>query len=501
MTGTLYGVGVGPGDPELVTIKAARLIGAADVVAFHAAGHGRSLARATAAPYLRPGQIEEALIYPVTRGATDHPGGYDGAIADFYAESAARLAVHLAAGRDVVLLAEGDPTLYSSYMHMHKRLSADFTCVIVPGVTSVAAAAAAAGTPLVEGNEILTILPATLPPADLVRQLRTTDAAAILKVSRDVEGAREAVRSAGRLDTARYVQRASHPEQQVSPLAEIDAEQVPYMATILLPGPVASGPPGSAETACRTGTGEVVVIGLGPGDDRWLTPEASAELAAADHLVGYERYVAQVPVHPGQQRHASDNRVEAERAEFALSLARGGERVAVVSSGDPGVFAMAAAVLEVREREGFKEVPVRIVAGVTAAQAVAARAGAPLGHDYCVISLSDQLKPWPIIRRRVVAALDSDLVIALYNPASKSRRAHLDEVVGLIGEHRNSDTPIVIGRAVGSADESVRVVRLGDFDPAVVDMRTLLIIGSTQTRIDSASEQPLTFTPRTYPPT
>jgi precorrin-2 C20-methyltransferase/precorrin-3B C17-methyltransferase len=462
MTGTLYGVGVGPGDPELVTVKAARLITAADVVAFHAAGHGRSLARASAAPYLREGQLEEALVYPVTRGNTDHRGGYDGAIADFYAESAARIAVHLTAGLNVVLLAEGDPTLYSSYMHMHKRLAPRFRCVIVPGVTSIAGAAAAAGTPLVEGT-------------------------------------RDAIRAAGRLDDAKYVQRASHPDQQVSALADVDAGSVPYMATVLLPGPIAAGPPRGSHTPHLASRGEVVVVGLGPGDPRWLTPEADAELAGADHLVGYERYVAQVPIRPGQQRHASDNRVEAERAEFALTLARGGGRVAVVSSGDPGVFAMATAVLEVRERAGFKEIGVRVVPGVTAAQAVAARAGAPLGHDYCVISLSDQLKPWSVVRRRVEAALTSDMAIALYNPASTARRAQLREIVELVAQHRGGDTPIVIGRAVGTDEESVRVVRLMSFDPAVVDMRTLLIIGSTQTRIDASSEQELVFTPRAYP--
>src|SRR4051794_23516711 len=142
MSGRLFGVGVGPGDPELVTVKAARLIAAADVVAYHAAGHGRSNARAIAEAYLRAGQIEEALIYPVTTGQTDHPGGYQGAIDEFYAQSAARLAAHLDAGRDVVVLAEGDPFFYGSYMHMHKRLAGKYETVVVPGVTSVSAAAA-----------------------------------------------------------------------------------------------------------------------------------------------------------------------------------------------------------------------------------------------------------------------------------------------------------------------------------------------------------------------
>ena len=144
--GTLWGVGLGPGDPELVTVKAARVIGEADVVAYHSARHGRSIARTIAEPYLRPGQIEEHLVYPVTTETTDHPGGYAGAMEDFYAAAAERIAAHLDAGRDVALLAEGDPLFYSSYMHMHTRLTERFDAVIVPGVTSVSAASAATGT-------------------------------------------------------------------------------------------------------------------------------------------------------------------------------------------------------------------------------------------------------------------------------------------------------------------------------------------------------------------
>src|ERR1700754_3339983 len=142
MTGTLYGVGLGPGDPELITIKAARLIEAADVVAYHSARHGRSIARGVAAGHLRDGQIEEPLVYPLTVETTDHPGGYQGAMDDFYRDSAAKLAAHLDAGRDVVVLCEGDPLFYGSYMHMHKRLSQRYHTEVVPGVTSVAGAAA-----------------------------------------------------------------------------------------------------------------------------------------------------------------------------------------------------------------------------------------------------------------------------------------------------------------------------------------------------------------------
>src|ERR671910_3648682 len=182
--GTLWGVGVGPGDPELVTVKAARLIAAADVIAYHSARHGRSIARQIAAPHLRGDQIEEPLVYPVTTETTDHPGGYQGAIDEFYAEAAARLAAHLDAGRDVVVLAEGDPFFYGSYMHMHKRLADRYETTVVPGVTSVSAASAVLGRPLMERDEVLTVLPGTLPPDELAARLAQTDAAAVMKLGR-----------------------------------------------------------------------------------------------------------------------------------------------------------------------------------------------------------------------------------------------------------------------------------------------------------------------------
>src|ERR687895_1246489 len=243
-TGRLYGVGLGPGDPELVTVKAARLIAAADVVAFHAAQHGRSVARSVAAPYLRDGQIEELLVYPVTTGTTDHPGGYQGAIDEFYEAAAARLAAHLDAGRDVVVLAEGDPFFYGSYMHMHKRLAHRYPTEVVPGVTSVSGAAAAVGRPLVERDEVLTVLPGTLPSEELAEWLATTDSAAVLKLGRTFPAVREALDRAGVLDRALYVERASTDRQRTLPLADVDPATVPYFSLALLPSPLTGPTPG-----------------------------------------------------------------------------------------------------------------------------------------------------------------------------------------------------------------------------------------------------------------
>jgi precorrin-2 C20-methyltransferase / precorrin-3B C17-methyltransferase len=513
--GVLYGVGLGPGDPELVTVKAARIIGAADVVAYHSARHGRSVARSIAEPYLRGDQIEEQLIYPVTTETTAHPGGYEGAIEEFYSEAANRLMAHLAAGRDVVLLAEGDPLFYSSYMHMHKRISGRFTAVIVPGITSVSAASAALSMPLVEGNDVLTVLPGTLGAGELTRRLRGTDAAAIMKISRSYAGVREALKESGRLDQAFYVERASGGSRQlIEPAGEVDPAAVPYMSIVLVPGAEAAQAPQAAGTLVAVdgrgrepepepepAIGRVDVVGLGPAGRDWLTPQAMAVLAAADDLVGYAPYVDRVPPNPRQRRHGSDNRVEAQRAEFALDLALRGRRVAVVSSGDPGVFAMATAVLEAAEGdERFAAVPVEVIPGLTAAQAVASQAGAPLGHDYVVLSLSDNLKPWEIIARRLNAAAAADFAIAIYNPASSSRRQQLTDARDLLLAHRDPATPVIIGRAVGTDEQQITLTTLGDLDPAQVDMRCLLIIGSSQTRVVRTAGQARVITPRRYPP-
>jgi precorrin-2 C20-methyltransferase/precorrin-3B C17-methyltransferase len=498
MSGTLYGVGLGPGDPELVTVKAARLIAAADVVAYHCARHGHSIARSIAQPYRRAGQVEEQLVYPLTTESTDHPGGYEGAMNDFYEAAAARLAVHLEAGRDVVLLAEGDPLFFSSYMHMHKRIVDRFATEIVPGVTSVAAAAAALGAPLVEGDDVLTVLAGTLPPDVLAERLRTTDAAAIMKVSRHFAGIQDALKQAGRLGDAYYVERASSAAQRTCPVADVDPDSVPYMAIVIVPGAEAASAPVAGSRTARE-QGRVDVVGLGPGGRDWLTPQAQAALAAADHLIGYTTYIDRVPANPRQQRHASDNKVESERAEFALDLALRGERVAVVSSGDPGVFAMASAVIEVAAEPRYSGVEVTVIPGLTAAQAVASQVGAPLGHDYAVISLSDRLKPWPVIARRLELAAQADLAIAIYNPASRSRRAQLVEAQELLLKHRAPSTPVIIGRAVGAPEQSVTITTLGDFDPSLVDMRCLLIIGSSQTQIVEGPAGTRVFTPRRYP--
>jgi precorrin-2 C20-methyltransferase/precorrin-3B C17-methyltransferase len=495
MSARLFGVGIGPGDPDLMTVKARATIEAADVIAYPTARHGNSVARRIAAPFLRAHQIEVPLTFPVTTELTDHPGGYEGALRDFYDESAEALALHLDAGRVVAVLCEGDPFFYGSYMYLHERLAKRYETEVIPGVTAFSAAAASAGTPLAKRDDVLTVLPGTLPTDVLASELRSADAAVVMKLGRTFEGVRDAAEKAGVAHRGVYVERASAPEQRRAALREVEGK-VPYMSLVLVPTANGSG------RVPKTERGTVAVVGLGPAGPEWLTPEAHAELAEAEHVVGYGPYVARVPERPGQQRHASDNRVEIERARHALELAAAGARVAVVSSGDPGIFAMAAAVMEEVEDGGdaYAEVDIRVIPGLSAMQAAAARVGAPLGHDFCAISLSDQLKPWSVIEKRLDAAGAADLVIALYNPASRTRREQLARARDVLLGHRTPETPVVVARAVGSEAESVTVTTLGDLDLSLVDMRTLLIVGSSTTRvIDRGDGRPQVYTPRSYP--
>ena len=367
MNGRLYGVGLGPGDPELVTVKAARLIAAADVVAYHAAA-----ARAQQ----RAGDRRAVPAAGADRGGADLPGHHRDD------RPSRRLP-----GRDRRVLRRarraGSPRTWTPAATWWcwpraTRSSTAPTCTCTsgwptgtrprscPGVTSVSAAAAVLGRPLVERDEVLTVLPGTLPPTELAARLAGTDSAAVMKLGRTFAGVREALERAGRLDDAWYVERATTDRRA----HRAAGRGRPGDRAVLLARPAAE--PGGRDVAAVAARAEAADSrgraarswwsGSGPATREWLTPEARAALAAADDLVGYGPYLDRVPPDPRQRRHASDNRVEAERAAFALDLAKRGRRVAVVSSGDPGVFAMAAAVLEVAEDPQWKDVPVRVAA-------------------------------------------------------------------------------------------------------------------------------------------
>lgn len=249
--------------------------------------------------------------------------------------------------------------------------------------------------------------------------------------------------------------------------------------------------------------GRLAVIGLGPGAAELMVPAVKAELARANDVLGYETYVRMAgPFRADQVLHCTDNREEMQRARHAFELAAQGRSVVVVSSGDPGVFAMAAAVLEALHESSdaiWHSVDLEILPGVSASLATAAQAGAPLGHDFCVLSLSDNLKPWSIIEKRLDLAAQADLALAFYNPISRSRPWQLGRALEIVGQHREPATPVVLGRDIGRPGQTLRVTTLGQLSVDQVDMRTMVLIGSSTTRvIPRLDGSTWVYTPRSY---
>ena len=248
--------------------------------------------------------------------------------------------------------------------------------------------------------------------------------------------------------------------------------------------------------------GEMSVVGIGPGDSGTLTPDARAAIESAGHVVAYRRYLDLIsPLLRGQRVHAYALGEERARVEKAIRLAAGGERVALVCSGDPGVYAMASLVMEMLDGApdpAWSRIALRVVPGVSAMQAAAARAGAPIGHDFCAVSLSDLLTPRPAIEARLAAAAAADFVIALYNPVSAARRDTFARALGILRAHRTPDTPVVVARNLGREGEGVAVLSLGALDPARIDMTTTLIVGSSATRAFTHGTSTRAYTPRGY---
>jgi precorrin-3B C17-methyltransferase len=245
--------------------------------------------------------------------------------------------------------------------------------------------------------------------------------------------------------------------------------------------------------------GRLDIVGLGPGPDIWLTQETPGILAAATDLIGYAPYIDRIPPRAGQNRHASDNRVELDRARLALALAQSGARVALVSGGDPGVFAMAAAAFEAIEQgePAWRALEIEVHPGISAMLAAAARLGAPLGHDFCAISLSDNLKPWPLVERRLRAAAEADFVMAFYNPASKARPQRIHDAFALLRGCKPGKTVVALARAVGRPDERIELTTLAEAPLERIDMSTLVLVGSSATRLlRRADGRAWIYTPR-----
>lgn len=846
MSGTLYGLGIGPGDPDLITLRARDILARVPVIAYPTPEGGESLVRRIADPHVPPGRIEIAIATPMSADRFPAEEVYD--------RFAAILSEHLAAGRDVAVLCEGDPFLYGSFMYLYERLATAHRCVVVPGVSSLGAVAAVAGRPLCARNDVLTVVPATLGEGELEALLAATDSAAIMKVGRHLDKVRRVIARLGRETDAVYVARATFAEQRVLPLASVGDESAPYFSMILVRGTrhrpahattaattTAGGgahlPPGAAivalsaagcalarrlqallpqsrvhglvgraddadegfvETAahlrqlfaagtpivgiaaagiliralapliadkrseppvvavaedgssavpllgghhggnrlaraiagatggaaaittagdlglglalddppagwrvanpdavkevtrsllagesvglaveagdaswltdaravfsegedgarqvvvtdradavrpatvvlhppvlavgvgCERGAdpeelvrlvrqtlaaghlaagavaclasldvkmdedavhaaakafgvpvrfftaaelerqtprlatpseivfravgchgvaegaalaaagrgaelivakqrsaratcavarasgvinagargrarGSLSIVGIGPGRAEWRTPEATRALAEATDIVGYQLYLDLITdLAAGKSLHASPLTEEEARARLALDLAATGNRVALIGSGDAGVYGLATLVFELLDRErraDWQRVAVSVVPGLSALLAAAARAGAPLGHDFCAISLSDLLTPWPEIERRLQAAAEADFVVALYNPASGRRRHQLGIARDLLLLHRPPATPVVLARNLGREGETIRIIRLAELAADAVDMRTLVLIGSSSTRLIEQGQARWVYTPRGY---
>lgn len=844
MTGTLYGLGVGPGDRDLITVKARDILAEVPVIAYPSPDGGESLVRAIADRHIPAGRIEIVISTPMTVGRFPAQEVYD--------RYAAVIAEHLDGGRDVAVLCEGDPFLYGSFMYVYERLSPRYPTRVIPGVSSLGAVAAAAGTWLASRDQVLTVLPATLPEDELAAHLALSDAAAIMKVGRHLAKVRRVLSRLGLAGGARYVERASMENEAVLPLDADELRAAPYFSTIIVrrdaremaappapedetarlpegaalvtlsPGglalarrlqpvlpqsrihglagrtdgadevfaevaghlralfaegtpivgicaagiliralapllddkcaepaviavaetgacavPLLGGhhganrmaaaiasslagtaaittggdvrlglalddpPPGwrvanpsaaktvtaallanrpvhlsvaagdgawlrrsdarfvdspvdasalgvrvtdrrtqlSATTlvlhppvlavgvGCARGApaeelidlvegtlaahglaagavaciasldlkadepavhalaerlgvparfftaeelererprlaspseavfrevgchgvaegaalatggseaslfvtktkseqatcaiararldidpgrvgrprGQLAIVGIGPGQRSWRTPEATTALAAADDVVGLPLYLELIAdLIAGKPCHSSELAEEETRVRIALDLAAEGRRVCLVSSGDAGIYALAALVFELLEgedRPAWNRLAINVAPGISALQAAAARIGAPLGHDFCTVSLSDLLTPWAEIQRRLSAAAAGDFVVALYNPVSKRRRDQLVVARHILLRHRAATTPVVLARNLGRDGERVEVITLEALSPDLADMLTMVLVGNSQTRLIDRGMSHWVFTPRGY---
>lgn len=245
-------------------------------------------------------------------------------------------------------------------------------------------------------------------------------------------------------------------------------------------------------------SGWLTIIGIGPGREDLITPEVTAAIAEATDVVGYIPYVDRIAARDGLRLHPSDNRVELDRSKHALQMVAQGKRVVVVSSGDPGVFAMAAAVLEAVEHgePAWRDLDIRVLPGITAMLAASAACGAPLGHDFCAINLSDNMKPWALIEKRLRLAAEADFAMAFYNPRSKSRPEGFAKALKVLRAACGDDRPMIFARNVSRPDQTIKIVPLTEVTEDMADMRTVVLLGSSQTRIIERGGAPLVYTPR-----
>ncbi|MFN4258158.1 MAG: precorrin-3B C(17)-methyltransferase [Gemmataceae bacterium] len=493
-SGRFWAVGVGPGDPELLTLKALRIVRQADIL-YHAGprpdqGRAWDIVRT----HVSPEQQVRVLFHEAmtTISAADDQAAYLPAVQ--------QLAEECQQGRQVVLITEGDPTLYSTAGHVWRllaRLAPDVPIEVVPGVSSITAAAARVGWSLAQRDEPLAIVPAAYHAAELERLITQFPNLCLLKAPRALPAIQDALTRIGSEREAVLLENVGTEREKVVFDLSALREAPGYFALVLARRAegkrldTASSP--HPETGQSILTGKIWVVGLGPGDLDLLTPRAQEILRQVDVLIGYESYLKNLePLRLRAVARAFPIGAETERAGLALDLARQGRQVAVVSSGDAGIYGMASILLE--RAEALPEVEIEIIPGVTAATAAAALLGAPLGHDFACISLSDLLTPWQVIEERLHAAGRGDFILVLYNPVSQRRVWQLPRARDILLRYRPPATPVgIVERAYRPGTRIVHTT-LGEVTTAGISMETLLIIGTENTRFINGKM----VTPRGY---
>jgi precorrin-2 C(20)-methyltransferase len=473
--GHFWAIGVGPGDPELLTLKAVRLLQRAHVIYHGGPQPPEGRAWEIIRSHMRPGQeARVVLTEPMSVvSAADWRTAYRAGVEQIAADCLGGLAV--------AYVTEGDPTLYSTAARVWQllhELHPEIPIEISPGVTSITAAAARVGWPLAQKDEVLAVVPATYHRDDLRRLLDQFQTVCLLKPSSALPEMARALRERGSASEMAYVEEIGTGDEFIThdPAALLGRKSYFSLLIVRQPGERRTKQPPLEKP------GKVWLVGLGPGDPRLLTAEARSALHQAEIIIGYEGYLQMLaPLSLQAELQGFPLGAETERAVQALELAGAGRRVALVSSGDAGVYGMASLLLE--SAENRQDLEVEIVPGVTAATAAAALLGAPLGHDFACVSLSDLLTPWEVIERRLAAAGQSDYVIVLYNPASQRRTWQLPRARDLLLRYRRPETPVGLVEKAYRPGQRVRQTTLGQLTTDAIGMETLLIIGNSHTRL------------------
>ncbi|HLJ97337.1 MAG TPA: precorrin-3B C(17)-methyltransferase [Gemmataceae bacterium] len=476
--GRFWAIGVGPGDPELLTLKAIHLLQRVAVI-YHAGPEPRrGRAWDIVHSYLRPDQeIGVALTDPMSAvSASDWRTAYRPAVE--------QIANACRRGSDVAYITEGDPTLYSTAAYVWQLLREthpEIATEIVPGVSAITAAAARVGWPLAQKDELLAVVPANYHREDLRPVFENFQTVCLLKPSAAMPEIVRALEDSELPHSLAYVEEGSTAKEWITHDRAALAGRNHYFALLIVRQDGERKRKANQEQPSAR-VRKVSVIGLGPGDPRLLTEEARTALHEAEIILGYEGYLRFLaPLRLEAELRPSPIGEETARAADALSQAEAGRRVALVSSGDAGIYGMASLLVECAEKT--PQIQIEIVPGVTAATAAAALLGAPLGHDFACISLSDLLTPWDHIERRLAAAGHGDFVVVLYNPASQRRTWQLARARDILLRSRRPSTPVGLVEKAYRPGQRVWQTTLGDLKPDGVSMETVVIVGNPQTNV------------------